>query len=95
MAKTNGEILHHIHLIRMRVTGSGNLKMRLLSLDAVNAQSLVAFPLAATTNREPTRLCNFTEQRTQLEIKTTEINERFKISKILIFVKPVATEFPG
>lgn len=50
--------------------------------------------MSALTNREPTVLANFIDQRAQLEGKTTLINETFNISKITIFVKPVATGYP-
>lgn len=95
MARSAGELIHHFGMIRMRVTGSGNLKMRLLSFDETTSSTLNSFSLSATTNREPTRLANFSEQRAQLEFKTTEINEHFVISKIIIFTKPIAVEFPG
>ena len=89
------EGLHHINTVRFRVIGSGNLQLTLRSLDNVRSTSLIAIVMESSTNREPTRLCNFIEQRTQLEIKTTAINETFTISKIIIFVKPFATEYPG
>jgi hypothetical protein len=88
-------LIHHFGAVRLRLTGSGNLKMRLLSLDSVITQTLTSLAMSSTTNREPTRLCNFNEQRAQLEVKTTEINETFGISKIVVYIKPVASEFPG
>jgi hypothetical protein len=50
--------------------------------------------MQAATNKEPVVLSNFTDQRVQLELKTTELNEVFNISKIVIFAKPVATGYP-
>lgn len=88
-----GELLH-FHSIRMRVNGSGLLQMSLFSLDDLNTNSLVNLTLAATTNREPVTLSNFTEQRAYLQLRTTGINEYFVVSKIVIFVKPVATGYP-
>jgi len=87
--------INHYHAVRMRVTGSGLLRMRLLSLDDIDTQTLVPFTMAATTQREPTRLANFKSQQARLEIKTTAMNEIFKIGKIVIFSKPVETEFPS
>ena len=97
MAKSSNTegYIHHYGAVRMRVTGSGALQMKLISLDDVRELELVDFTLAATTNIEPTRLCNFTDQSAYLEIKTTEIDERFEISKIVIFTKPVASNRPG
>jgi hypothetical protein len=79
----------------MRVLGSGNLQLLLHSLDdSSNSVTLTSIVLQATTNKEPTVLVNFIDQYGQLEIKTTEINETFEISKIVIFVKPTASGYP-
>ena len=87
--------INHYNAVRMRITGAGSLQMRFLSLDAIDTQTLVPFTMAATTAREPTRLANFKSQKAQLEIKTTVIDETFRISKIIIFAKPVESEFPS
>jgi hypothetical protein len=79
----------------MRVVGSGNLQMTLYSLDDIRSQTLVPFPLTATTNIQPFRLANFMEQRTALEVKTTLINEWFRINRIIIFSKPKFTMYPA
>lgn len=88
-------LINHYGLIRMRLRGSGNLLLRLLSLDEVRESVLVPLIMAASTDIEPTRLSNFNQQRAQLEIKTTVIDETFEISRIVIFSKPVATSYPG
>jgi hypothetical protein len=98
MAKRNqaseGNI-NHYHAVRLRVVGSGSLQMRFLSLDEIDQSVLVPLTMATTSAREPTRLASFKSQRAQLEIKTTEIDERFRISKIIIYAKAVETSFPG
>jgi len=89
-----GELVH-FGTVRMRVTGAGNLQLFMHSLDeASNSDTLTAIPLQAATNREPTVLSNFIDQYGQLEIKTTQIDEVFEISKIVIFIKPVASGYP-
>lgn len=96
MAKSSsndGGILH-FGAVRYRVTGSGNLKTFLRSLDNVKNKQLSNTVMAAINDIEPTRWANFTNQRAQIEFKTTEINEVFNISKIIVFVKPVATSYP-
>lgn len=65
------------------------------SLDEVVNQDLLSITMQATTNREPFRLANFSQQRIRLELKTTEIDETFRITKIILFVKPLAAEYPG
>ncbi len=84
----------HIVAVRLRVTGSGNLDLTLTDLNQVQTLNLVTLPMAATTRIEPTRLANFQSQRVRLEGKTTEINETFRINRIIIFAAPVAVEYP-
>ena len=79
----------------MRVTGSGNLQLSLQDLDNVQTQDLVPLPMQTATRFEPTRLANFQSQRTRLIGKVTELNEHFTITRIIIFAKPVAVEYPG
>lgn len=93
MAKGTGDIIHAV-ATRIRVVGSGNLQLYLRSLDNVRNVQLANITMASTTNKEPITLANFKEQRIQLELKTTLIDETFTISKIVIFVKPVAEGYP-
>lgn len=69
--------------------------MTMKSQDDVFTQTLVPFTMSATTNIRPTRLMNFQHQKAALECKTTAINERFEINKIIIFAKNVFSEYPG
>jgi hypothetical protein len=86
---------YHIVAVRMRVTGSGNLKLTLTDLNQIQTKSLLDIPMQTATRIEPIRLANFQSQRTRLEGGTTEINEVFTINRIIIFAKPVAVEYPG
>jgi hypothetical protein len=92
---SSGENVNHFGGVRMRVVGSGNLLMSFYSLDDVRSQTLVPFSLSSSTRFEPFRLANFTEQRASLEIKTTVINEWFRINRVIIFARPVAVEYPA
>lgn len=91
--KSSGDIIH-FGAVRLRATGSGDLCLYLRSLDDVNFVQLVDLPLSATTNREPTVLANFSEQKAQLELRTTEIDTTFVVSRIVVFTKPLFTSFP-
>lgn len=93
MSKLVGEILHTV-AVRYRVTGVGNFQSYLRSLDNVQNVQLQDIPMRALTNREPTVLANFDDQRVQLEFRTLLINETFTVSRIIIFVKPVAEGYP-
>lgn len=89
----NGELIH-FGSIRERVTGSGVLRQTLYSLDDVRSFTVPNLTMAAATDREPVMLTNFIQQRAALEFKTTGINETFKIDKIVLYVKIVATGYP-
>lgn len=85
----------HYTSVRMRIIGSGTFQMRMISQDDVFSQTLVPFTLSAATNIRPTRLMNFQHQKAQFEGKTTSINERFEINKIIFFAKNTFSEYPG
>lgn len=92
---SSGEAIIHFNAIRMRVVGSGQLRLSMVSLDSIETQTLVPLTMASATDIQPTRLCNFIKQRAQLELKTTSINEIFKINRIIVFAKPMFTSYPG
>jgi hypothetical protein len=88
------EVVNHYGAVRLRVNGSASLKMTLYSLDEIRSNVLVPVVLSAATDVEPNRLANFTQQRAKLHLKTTGLGESFSISKIIVFVKPVAKSWP-
>lgn len=88
------EILHFAG-IRIRVTGSGNLDLQFQSLDGVDRQTLSPLVMSTVTAREPTRLANFISQRGALVISTNVINEIFRINRVIVFAKPIWSQFPG
>lgn len=93
MAKATGENIHHFGGIRLRVTGAGILRPTLRSMDNTYSSTLATLTMSATTNREPTILSNFKQQRACLELKITELNDTFIINRIVIFVKPLYQSF--
>lgn len=92
---STGEVISHYNGVRMRVIGQGQLKLTLRSLQGVRVQSLADLPMQMTTNIEPLRLANFMEQRVSLEIKTTALNDYFRINRIILFGKPVFSMYPA
>jgi hypothetical protein len=50
--------------------------------------------MAAATRIEPLTLSNFQSQRTRLIGQVTNLGEWFEISRIIVFAKPVAEEYP-
>ncbi len=93
--QSSGENISHFAAIRIRLTGVGSLKMSVHSLDNVRTKALVPFTMATSTRIIPTRLVNFMEQRALFQLKTTEIDERFRINRIVIYTKEVFTSYPG
>lgn len=89
----NGEILH-FNAVRLRVTGSGNLQQTISSLGYVNEFEMPVLAMSSRTNRELVTLADYKDQMGSLILKTTEIDETFSISKIVIFVKPIASGYP-
>lgn len=92
---SSGENISHFAAIRVRANGTGNLQMTVYSLDDVRSKTLVPFVMQTTTRIVPTRLVNFMEQRAAFELKTTEMDEVFRINRIVIFMKEVFTSYPG
>ena len=88
------EIINHFGAVRLRVKGSSSLRAAFYSLDEIFYAKMLAFPVVSATNVEPNRLGNMTQQRAKLELRTTEIDETFQISKIIVFIKPTAKSFP-
>jgi len=93
--QSSGENISHFAAIRIRLNGVGNLKMATYSLDDVRSKTLVPFVMSQNARIIPTRLVNFTEQRASFELKTTEIDEKFRINRIVIFMKEVFSSYPG
>jgi hypothetical protein len=92
--------INHYGPLRLRVTGSGNLDMRLIALyedlvaDNPPTQTLPTFAMSTATPRLPSVLANFIQQYAQLEIKVDAIDEYFLINKIVFFTKPMWADYP-
>jgi len=92
---SSGEGLSHFAAIRVRVNGTGQLKMSIQSLDDIRSKTLIPFNMLTKTRIEPTRIINFTETRASVEIKTTEKDEVFRINRIIVFMKESDTTVAG
>lgn len=90
-----GDNISHFAAIRVRLNGNGELKMRVFSLDDERVKTLVPFQMAFTSRTLPTRIVNFMEQRASFELRTTEMGEKFRINRIVIFMKEVFKSHPG
>lgn len=88
------ENIIHANALRIRVVGSGNLRMTLFSLDDVNSQEFVPLAMQATTAIQATPLVNFKSQRIAVRLGTSAINEHFRINRVVLFVKTVEISYP-
>jgi len=94
-AGSSTENIQHFGAVRTRITGSGNLIPTFIGLDSTLSSQLASIVMSTTSGREPRVLANFVGQRARLEFKTVNANEFFNVNRIIIFIKPMYTEFPG
>jgi hypothetical protein len=94
-ASSVGENISHFTGVRIRVNGTGSLKLKMYTLDDIRNIDMGGLPMNPLTDIIPTRLCNLTTQRASLEIKTTEFGEVFKINRVIIYSREVASMYPG
>jgi len=89
-----GALINHFGQVTLRVNGTGVLRLSLISMDDVYTQTLQTVTMQTLPGKEPTKLCNLTVQRARVRFETTAIDEYLKINKIIIWTKPVASNFP-
>ena len=92
---SSGENISHFAAIRVRVNGTGDLLMTIFSLDDVKSKTLVPFEMQTLNRRIPTRIINFMEQRASVKLMTEDIDDYFRINRIIIFTKEVFSSHPG
>jgi hypothetical protein len=88
-----GEILH-FSMVRMRVIGSGNLRLTIMPLDGIASEILSPLALSSATSAEKDVLTSVRSQYAQIEVKTTHLNDKFTISRLRILVKPSMASYP-
>jgi hypothetical protein len=93
--QSSGESTSHFGSIRIRVDGTGFLRLSAFSLDDLNSKLMVPLLMAPKNRYSPTRIVNFVEQRATFELKTTGIGEKFRINRIIIFSKELYKSYPG
>lgn len=94
-AGSTGERISHFNAVRMRIVGTGFLKMTFFSLENETYQQLADLSLSESTRISPIRLANFIEQRAALQLETHSINDYFRINRIIIYSKDFASEYPA
>lgn len=96
MAKSSNveALINHLGLVRARVQGSGTLKLRVFGYSQNTSQELPSITLVSTTDIIPTVLGNYKRQKMQIQFMTTEIDEHFRINRLIPFIKPTAASYP-
>ena len=92
---SGGENIQHFSTVRLRVTGQGSLKMVVHSLDFMRFKTLTPLALESRSRIQPNRIVNFVEQRACFEFQVTDIDEYFRINRIVVFMKEIYTSHPG
>jgi hypothetical protein len=91
----SAENITHFTAVRMRIQGTGNLKMSFISQDNVITQNLAELPMKELNERQPTRLSNFMQQRAIFELHTEKRLDFFRINRIIVFIKETYSSYPG
>lgn len=94
MAKNLDDVTLHCGATRMRITGSGTFKQTLSCLDNTASEVMPTLAMSSTPGKEIITLSGFIADRICLRGEVTDIDEWFNISKITIYVKPIATGYP-
>lgn len=89
-----GDNQSHINPVRVRVTGSGNLRAILFDTGQINNSELNAKAMSLTTAKSVNFLSNFTAEKVALTLMTDTINESFTVSNMWVYVKPSRNSFP-
>jgi hypothetical protein len=93
--QSSGESTSHFGSVRIRVDGTGQLRLAIFSINDINSKVLTPLTMVPRSRYSPTRLVNFVDQRASFEIKTININEKFRINRIVIFTKELYRSYPG
>lgn len=94
-----GEYIVHYNAVRTLVLGAGTLHVTLYSLPDNEGNQrevpLTDINLDTIGRRTPTCLANFKEQAVQIKMHTNEIDDVFRITRIIVFKLPTDTSFPS
>lgn len=89
-----GQFINHIGQVRVRLTGTGVMTARLLSLDDVEEIQLADTTMQSASAKFVNLHTNFEQQRARLELKTDTFGAFFLIRQIIFYIKPVGTNYP-
>ena len=85
----------HFHSVNLRVVGFGNLNIEARTMNDLTIQTMVPITMTATDSREEFRHVNFVSQKARFKFGVDNISEYFRVNKIVLWLKPIATQYPG
>lgn len=89
------EYIQHFGAVTYRVNGTGNLKAQFIGFDDVIIKNMAPLVMSPNPGREPRVLANAIGQRMRLKLITTEKDEVMLINRIVVWSKPLFTQYPG
>lgn len=88
------QFINHFNAVRLRVTGSGLLKVKILSLDGASFQSATPVTLQPMTDRLITQLLNFRASHAQVELRVEDLDANFTLQGLIVYYRPLEVEYP-
>jgi hypothetical protein len=85
----------HFGGVRIRVNGTGNLLMTFQNLDTTITAPITPLVMSSAPGAEPLTLSNYISQRAFLRIETQQLNETFRINRVIVYVKPIWSQSYG
>jgi hypothetical protein len=85
----------HYGAVKVRVNGMGNLVPTFSNLDGTKIQIMPSFVMSGMPGLEPIKLVSFKTQRAFLRLGTSQLNEIFKINRVIVYVKPLWSQYAG
>lgn len=82
--------------IRVRVTGSGNLRSAMVGFDNLIVNQMVDVPLAATNSRKVDRLGNIISQGIKWRLhQDGTVGDYMRVNDVTVYIKQIWTQYPG
>lgn len=91
----NDDVFNHYCGARLRISGTGVLRCKLYGLDNTQTNNLPIQTLSTTPGKEYFLLGTLVSQKSRLEMKTTTIDETFKLQRYTVFAKPIYASYPS
>jgi len=90
----NSAFINHLGLVRGMFSGEGNLLVTAFSFNQKEFKISAPIILEEAPDKLAETLSNFKKQLIQVEFAVDEIDEWFRVSSVIVFIKPVETSYP-